>query len=134
MASIKKEVVIDATADHVWSAMSDFGAVDSRVACGFVTACKLDGEARIVTFANGTSARELLVDLDDTARRLVYTIVGSERLKHHNASFQVLAEGEGRCRVVWTADLLPAEIAPYIDAQMDLGVSAMKSTLSRKAA
>ncbi len=117
-----------------WSAFADFGAVDQRLAQGFVTACKLDGDARIVTFANGTSARELLVDSDERACRLVYAIVGSERLTHHNASFQVFAEGEGRCRVVWIADLLPAEIAPYVDGQMELGVAAMKRTLSRQAA
>jgi hypothetical protein len=31
--------------------------------------------ARIVTFANGTVARELLVDCDDARRRLVYAVI-----------------------------------------------------------
>ena len=39
---------------------------------GFVLDARLDGDARIVTFANGTVARELLVDCDDARRRLVY--------------------------------------------------------------
>ena len=86
-----------------------------------MTDTKLDGDARIVTFANGTVARELLVDCDEARRRLVYAIV-SERVKQHSASVQVFADGDARSRLVWIADVLPNEIAPYIDAQMDLGV------------
>ena len=58
MASIHKEIEIDASPDQVWAAVRDFGAV-TRLAPGFVLDAHLDGEARIVTFANGTVAREL---------------------------------------------------------------------------
>jgi len=133
MASIHKDFPVDAPADEVWDALRDFGAVHTRLAPGFVTDCKLDGEARIVTFANGTTARELLVDSDDERRRLVYAII-SERLKQHSASAQVIADGEARCRLVWITDVLPHEIAPYISAQMDAGVAAMQKALSRTTA
>jgi len=133
MASIHKDFPVDAPADEVWDALRDFGAVHTRLAPGFVTDCKLDGEARIVTFANGTTARELLVDSDDERRRLVYAII-SERLKQHSASAQVIADGEARCRFVWITDVLPHEIAPYISAQMDAGVAAMQKALSRTTA
>jgi len=133
MASIHKDFPVDAPADEVWDALRDFGAVHTRLAPGFVTDCKLDGEARIVTFANGTTARELLVDSDDERRRLVYAII-SERLKQHSASAQVIADGEARCRFVWITDVLPHEIAPYIGAQMDAGVAAMQKALSRTTA
>ena len=66
MASIHKEILIDASPDHVWDALRDFGALHTRLVPGFVTDTKLDGDARIVTFANGTVAREILVDCDDT--------------------------------------------------------------------
>ena len=127
MASIRKEFPLNAGADEVWDALGDFGAVHQRLAPGFVIDTKLDGGARIVTFANGTSAREVFVARDDENRRLVYTIA-SERLTHHTASAQVVAESGGTCRLIWTTDLLPDEIAPYISSQMDLGVAAMKRT------
>jgi hypothetical protein len=47
-------------------------------------------------------ARELLVDCDDARRRLVYAVI-SERIKQHSASVQVIADGEGCCRLVWTS-------------------------------
>ena len=128
MASIHKEALLDAQPDSVWDAVRDFGAVHTRLARGFVTNCTIDDDTRIVTFANGTTARELLVDCDDARRRLVYAIVG-ERIKQHSASFQIIDEGAGRSRFIWTVDVLPNEIAPYISAQMDIGMLAMKATL-----
>ena len=89
---------------------------------------RLDGEARIVTFHNGTVARELLVDCDDARRRLVYAIV-NERVSHYNASVQVFADGQTRARLSWVVDVLPNEIAPYIAGQMDLAVRAMQEKL-----
>src|SRR5436309_9304551 len=65
MASIHREIQIDARPDEVWAAVRDFGAVHQRLARGFVLDARLDGDARVVTFANGTVARELLVDCDD---------------------------------------------------------------------
>lgn len=133
MASLHKDILIDAAPDHVWAAVRDFGAVHTRLAPGFVTDARLDGDARIVTFANGNAARELLVDCDETRRRLVYAIA-NERVKHYSASVQVIADGEARSRLVWIVDLLPNEMAPYVDGQMDQAALAMQKALGRAAA
>ena len=126
MASIHKEILIDAPAAAVWDAVRDFGALHTRLAPGFVLDSRLDGEARIVTFANGTIARELLVDCDETRRRLAYAVV-SERLTQHSASIEIVADGDSRCRMIWLTDVLPHEIAPYIRAQMDQGALAVQA-------
>ena len=110
--------------------MRDFGAVHQRLAPGFVIDARLEGDARIVTFHNGTVARELLVDCDDARRRLVYAVI-SERVKHCSASVQVAADGEARTRMIWIVDVLPNEIAPYIAGQMDQAVLAMQKHLGR---
>ena len=92
---------------------------------------KLDGDARIVTFSNGTVARELLVDCDDDRRRLAYAVI-SERLTQHSASIQILPDGDHRCRMIWITDMLPHEIAPYISAQMDQGGRAVQTAFGSK--
>src|SRR5947209_19758463 len=127
MASIHKQMYVDASPDHVWAAFRDVGAVHTRLARGFVTDTQLEGDTRTVTFANGIVARERIVDIDDAKRRLAYSVVEG-RPTHHHATIQVLPEGAG-CRVVWIADLLPDELKPVIDGMMDHGMSAMKSTL-----
>jgi len=133
MASIHKDISIDARPDDVWAAVRDFGNLHKRLVSGFVVDARLEGEARIVTFANGTVARELKVDCDDARRRLVYAAI-SERITQHSASVQVVADGDVRSRLLWVVDVLPHDIAPYIDAQMDRAALAMQKTLGRNAA
>jgi len=128
MASIRKEIFVEAPPEHVWAAVRDVGALHKRLVPGFVLDTRLDADARIVTFANGMVVRELIVDLDDEARRLAWSARGA-RLSHHNASVQVFADGEGRSRLVWTADLLPNELAGDIRAMIEQAAAVMKSTL-----
>jgi carbon monoxide dehydrogenase subunit G len=130
MASIRREILIDAAPESAWAALRDVGAIHRRLAPGFVTGVQLEEGARVVTFGNGMVARELIVDVDDEARRLVWSVVGG-RMTHHNASAQVFAEGADRSRFVWIADLLPHELAPAIAAMIEQGLTAIKRTLER---
>jgi hypothetical protein len=128
MASICKEFSLPASAAVLWDALRDFGALHKRLVPGFVTDAVLEGDVRVVTFANGSVAREHLVTIDDDERRLVYGI-HSERLRHYSAAAQVFAEGNGS-RFVWIVDVLPDEMAAYISSQMELGVAAMKKAFA----
>jgi hypothetical protein len=135
MASIRKEILIDARPEDVWDAVRDFGAVHERLARGFLTDTKLDGSARVVTFDDGTAAREHLVGIDDEARRLAYAIVESDRgIVHYNGSAEVLPHGEDGTRFVWIVDLLPDDFADFIDGRMERGADAIKRTLESSAA
>ena len=128
MATNRREVKLDIPADKAWAAVRDFGQVHTRVAPGFLTALEMDQGDRIVTFFNGLVARERLVTLDDAGMRLVYTIVEG-RASHYSAAVQVVAEDAGHCRVVWTIDLLPNELAPAVAGMMDHAAGFMKKTL-----
>ena len=128
MASIRREILVEARPEDVWDAVRDVGAIHTRLAPGFVTDTRIDGDARIVTFGSGLVARELIVDVGEEARRLVWAVVGGP-LTHHNASLQVFTEGENRSRVVWIADLLPNNLAATIAGMIDQGMSVMKWTL-----
>lgn len=130
MASIRKEILIEVRPENVWTAVRDVGEIHVRLVPGFVTDCRLEGDARIVTFANGLVVRELIVDIDDEDRRLVWAAVGGQ-FTHHNASVQVFAEGENHTRLVWIADLLPNELAGAIGAMIEQGITVMKQTLER---
>jgi hypothetical protein len=99
------------------------------VAPGFLTGSRPDGDrARIVTFGNGVVAREVIVTVDDAARRVVWSAAGG-RLTHHNASIQVQADGPDRSRLVWLADLLPDERAGDVGGMIDAAIAAMTRTL-----
>ena len=128
MASIRKEITIDARPEDVWDALRDVGALHIRLVPGFVVDTKIEDGARLVTFGNGMVARELIVDIDDAGRRLVWSVIGG-RMTHHNGAAQVFPDGEDGCRFVWVADLLPNEIAPAIATMMAEGIAVIKRTL-----
>lgn len=130
MASIHREVRIAARPEAAWDALRDVGALHTRLVPGFVTDTRLEEGARLVTFGNGMVARELIVDVDDEARRVAWAVVGG-RMSHHNASAQVFPDGPGACRFVWIADLLPNEVAPAIAAMIEQGIAVIQQTLER---
>jgi hypothetical protein len=131
MASIHTEIPIEASAEEVWAALRDVGALHERLVPGFVVDTRLDGDSRIVTFGNGLVLRELIVDLDDRARRLAWSARGG-RLTHHHATAQVFPDGPGRSRLVWIADLLPHDLAGDIRGMMEQAGSVMQRTLARR--
>lgn len=131
MASVRKQILIDASPDDVWAALRDWGAPHHRLVPGFVTDARLDGADRIVTFFTGTTVREVLVDLDDEARRLVWSVVDGP-YSHHNGAAQVFATEAGT-RFVWIADFLPNEVADRTATLMERGISVIKETLESAA-
>ena len=133
MASIRKELNVNASADHVWAALRDIAQVHTRLAREFVIDTRLDGDSRLVTFANGEVVRERIVDIDDRARRLAYAVV-DWRTTHHNASFQVTPDGDGRSRLTWVTDLLPDALADLVGGFVEQGCVAIKRTLETSAA
>jgi carbon monoxide dehydrogenase subunit G len=127
MATIHKEIEIHASPQRVWEALSDVGALHSRLAAGFVVETRMDGNTRVVTFANGTVVREEIVAVDDAARRVVWAILG-QQFHHYNGAAQVFEHANGS-RFVWTTDLLPDELAPNVDTMMTAGIAAIKRTI-----
>ncbi len=130
MASIYQEFNVKAPPQFVWEAIRDVGAVHARLAQGFVTSTALEGDTRIVTFANGFVVREQIVGIDDALRRLAYHAVGG-RASHHNASLQVFTAADGTSRVLWITDLLPDEVKAPIAQMVEMGTAAMQRTLEQ---
>jgi Polyketide cyclase / dehydrase and lipid transport len=129
MASIYKTAHITASPEAVWEVVRDVGAVHTRFAPGFVVDVLLEDGARMVTFANGLVAREVFITLDEAGRRLVYS-VRTERMEHHNASFQVFADGDAS-RLVWIADVLPDAAGDQVGQMMQAGIEAAKTCLDK---
>lgn len=127
MASIRKQIHIDVPPDQAWSALSDVGALHTRLVPGFVTDTQLAGNSRQVTFGDGTTVREDIVSVDATRKRVAWAIVG-QQFHHYQGAARVAAEGHG-CLFIWTADVLPDEFAPKVDAMMSAGLAVIKETL-----
>jgi hypothetical protein len=122
--------------DEVWDALRDVGAVHRRLLPGRVLDVEVDGDVRTLTMPDGHLVRELVVAVDDDARRLAYAVVDGSRppLRHHHASFQVLPDGDGHSRLVWITDVLPSSLAGLLHARTEQGIAEMKQALERPGA
>jgi uncharacterized protein YndB with AHSA1/START domain len=132
VATIRKEILIQAKPEEVWDALRDWGALHTRLVPGFVTDLRLDQGDRVITFFTGTVLRERLIGADEDERRLAWSILDAP-YTHHNASAQVFDRPGGGTRFVWIADVLPHEIAPRTSALMDRGINTIKQTLEATA-
>jgi len=128
MATVHREISVAASAESVWSAVRDVGQVHQRLVPGLVTEVSFEAGARNVTFANGFKVHELIVSIDEGLRRIAYASIGG-RAKHHNAAMQVISEGPKACRIVWTTDVLPDELAGSIASIKDQAAPIIKRTL-----
>ena len=133
MASITKTIETIAPVRAVWSAIRDVGALHARLVPGFVVDTALDGDARIVTFANGMVIREPIIAIDDEHRRLVWSAEGPQ-FEHYNGAAQAIEQPDDTTVVVWTADFKPDELADVVDEMMTAGATAMKIALDANAA
>ena len=132
MASISKRIPIDADADTVWAAVRDVGNAH-QVFGPVLTDCRSDDDdTRVVTFANGMVVHELIVDVDDDARRVAYTVLDGP-FTHHHATFAVAAEPDGTSALTWVSDVLPHDVAPMVEGLTDEGALAAQSALGRGA-
>ena len=133
MATIRRELLLSASPEAVWDVIRDVGAVHRRLAPGFATDTRLEEGARVVTFANGVVARELIVSVEEEARRLVWSVVGGQAT-HHNSSFQVFAGVGAGTRLVWITDVLPDAVVPPLSAMIEAGSQAIQRALGAAAA
>src|SRR5690349_4676282 len=106
MATIRKEIHINAAPNKVWDALRDWGALHSRLVPGFVVDLQLEDGDRVITFFTGTVVRERLLGVEEGERRLAWSILDGP-YSHHNASAQVFDADGGGTRFVWIADVLP---------------------------
>ena len=132
MASLRKQIHVDVPVSLAWGALRDVGALHTKLVPGFVTATRMEGTARIVTFGNGTVAREEIVSVDDQRHRVCWAILDAP-FQHYSAAAWVEAEGDG-ARFIWTVDLLPDELATRVAGMMDAGIQVIRKTLESTAA
>ena len=130
MATVRVEAVIDRSAEQVWEAVADVGAVHRRLLPGRVVDARIEGDDRILTMPDGSQIREVIVAVDHDDRRMAYSVVGGQRmpLAYHHAAFQVFADGP-RSRLVWVTDVLPHAAAAGVRARVERGIVEMKQVL-----
>jgi hypothetical protein len=88
----------------------------------------MEGDARVVTFGNGMTAREEIVSIDSSQHRVAWAIVGQD-FRHYSGAACVEPDPKGGSRFIWTADLLPNAMAGDVEQMVTIGIAVVKQTL-----
>lgn len=108
-----------AEADQVWAIV---GVPDRVDWVPGIEGCVYDGEVRRFNLPGAGQLAERIVQLDDEARFISYSVIESTPpLDAHLASIQVVATDAG-CRMVWRTEVEPAAVEPFIEQSMQLAL------------
>jgi hypothetical protein len=127
MATIIKQIELAANMDKAWAIIRNVGAVHLAFP-GVLTACRLDGDVRTVTFANGLIVREQIITVDEVHRRVAYAVIEGD-FRHHSASIQVESVDDETCRMIWVSDFLPDDAAAMVAPLVEQGAAALRRTV-----
>ena len=111
MATLRREIRIDAPADEVWKVVGK-----PEILCLWfpgITASTVDGNTRTITTGTGIPMPEEIITNDSLQRRFQYRITAS-LFRQHLATVDVLDLGDGTCMVVYSTDAEPAVMALVI--------------------
>ena len=126
MADGKAEVKIAKSPDEVWDLVGNFGGLADWMPG--VDSCELDGDIRKLQ-TMGLEIHEQLVEHDDDARRIAYSIVKSPMpLEHHLATISVEPVGDGSL-LTWAYEVRPDEMAGAIGPIYEGSAQAVKTKL-----
>jgi carbon monoxide dehydrogenase subunit G len=129
MATITREITLDATPDAVWEKLRDVGAINELI--DFLGEVTVEGDRRACALDGGGELEELIVTVDDEARRVAYSIVESPfGFAHHGASMQALANGNGGTRFLWVSDFKPDDVEPALAEAVDGALASIERALS----
>ena len=129
MATITRELLIDASPDAVWERMSDVGALNQLI--DFVGDVTLDSDRRYCDLGGEGELDELIGSVDPDRKRFVYSIRKSPfGFEHHSASWQAFADDDGGTRLVWVTDFKPDAAAPALEHVIYQGAASIERALA----
>jgi len=125
MAAGAVECELAASAGDAWAAIGDFAGVDKIFPD--LDSLVIEGDDRVLGMF-GMTIRERLVEKDDAARRLVYSIVDGVPLESHQGIITVSEVGTGS-KVVWAWEVTPDEMGDILGGTYAAALESLKKHL-----
>ena len=127
MATIWWEEPVAVEAEAAWSALREVGLA-YRLFAPVLVDGSIEGNVRTVRFADGLTVDEKIIAVDETRRRIAYTVMGT-MFEHHSASMQIVPVDEANCRFVWISDFLPDAMAETVQPLVEQGSRALAKNI-----
>lgn len=113
MATVRVEVELDYSADHVWHIVCDPLSV-AQWSPGVKTAVLDSDGVRVCSLNNGARIKETFV-IYDGVRTFDYQVVSGIPVESHRAWIQVTETSGERCLVVYGTEVAPDDMGPILE-------------------
>ena len=123
MATATAELAMNATPDAVWAIVRDFHGLDSWMPG--IDSLTSEGDDRVLSMM-GMTIRERLVNLDEAAKAITYTITEGAPVESHEATITV-HHADGGSRVTWDVTTTPDEMAPMLAGMYQQALEPLKT-------
>ncbi|MCU0270232.1 MAG: SRPBCC family protein [Acidimicrobiales bacterium] len=127
MATIRREVFIDRPAEAAWALVGDPAAVTTWFP--HMTSVVVDGDDRTIVLESGVPLLEKIVTQRDDLRRFQYRLTGPLPVESHLGTIDVIADGDRRCLVVYSTDVVPHALAFVLDGAVGEALAHLKTLL-----
>ena len=123
MATATAELTMTAAPDAVWAVVREFHGLDTWMPG--IEESVADGDDRVLSMM-GMSIRERLVNLDEPAKSLTYSIVDGAPVESHEATITVHEAGGGS-RVTWDVTATPDDMAGLMQGVYQQALEALRA-------
>jgi uncharacterized membrane protein len=128
MATDRRTVHIDASADAVWALVRDAGAVPAWFPS--IKCCSVTGTKRTCVLQSGSKVVEEIVVMDDRMRRLQYRILSGIAVESHLGTIDVVEDAAAGCTVVYTTEVMPDGLAPALGGSVERALRCLRDAVS----
>ena len=123
MSTATAELAMNATPDAVWAVVRDFYGIGGWMP-GIET-CEADGDDRLIAMM-GMTIREHLVNRDEDAKALTYSITDGAPIESHEATITV-HDADSGSRVTWDVTATPDDMANLMQVLYQQALEALKT-------
>ena len=118
MATIYRKITLNLPPTTLWSQVADVAGIARLLEV--VAHSEVEGQTRTCLLADGGRLQEEIIGVDDTHRRVAYTITRAPfSPTFHVASMQVDEAADGRSAFTWITDITPDELARPLGTLID---------------
>ena len=130
MKVLKEELILNCTAQKLWSILSDVSRCDWVPTINEIT---FDGECRIFEMEGMGIVKEKILLNDDNKMMLQYSAIETRTpIDHHLATMHVTEIDENSCTLTWTTEIDPEIFGDAVHQGMLVSIEGIKKVINQQ--
>lgn len=129
MKMLMEKIVLECSASHLWSILSDVTRCDWVPT---VEEIRLEGDCRVFEMDGMGAVKERILLLDNELMKLQYSAVETRTPIEHLATMQISEIDNENCQLEWTTEIDPEIFAEAIHQGMLVSIEGIKAVIANE--